>query len=123
MREVVIVSAARTALGSFGGSLASVPAVELGAVVIRAALSRGGVDAGMVEEVIMGNVLQAGLGQNPARQAAVKAGIPVEIPAWTVNRYRCPAVHSAHLHPADFPQYPQRTGIPSFSPESAGIRS
>ena len=86
MCEVVIVSAARTALGSFGGSLASVPAVELGAVVIRAALSRGGVDAGMVEEVIMGNVLQAGLGQNPARQAAVKAGIPVEIPAWTVNK-------------------------------------
>ena len=66
MCEVVIVSAARTALGSFGGSLASVPAVELGAEVIRAALSRGGVDAGMVEEVIMGNVLQAGLGQNPA---------------------------------------------------------
>ena len=86
MREVVIVSAARTALGSFGGSLASVPAVELGAVAIRAALSRGGVDAGMVEEVVMGNVLQAGLGQNPARQAAVKAGIPVEIPAWTVNK-------------------------------------
>ena len=86
MREVVIVSAARTALGSFGGSLVSVPAVELGAVVIRAALSRGGVDAGMVEEVVMGNVLQAGLGQNPARQAAVKAGIPVEIPAWTVNK-------------------------------------
>ena len=86
MCEVVIVSAARTALGSFGGSLASVPAVELGAVAIRAALSRGGVDAGMVEEVVMGNVLQAGLGQNPARQAAVKAGIPVEIPAWTVNK-------------------------------------
>ena len=86
MREVVIVSAARTALGSFGGSLASVPAVELGAVAIRAALSRGGADAGMVEEVIMGNVLQAGLGQNPARQASVKAGIPVEIPAWTVNK-------------------------------------
>ena len=86
MREVVIVSAARTALGSFGGSLASVPAVELGAVAIRAALSRGGVDAGMGEEVVMGNVLQAGLGQNPARQAAVKAGIPVEIPAWTVNK-------------------------------------
>ena len=61
MCEVVIVSAARTALGSFGGSLASVPAVELGAEVIREALSRGGVDAGMVEEVIMGNVLQAGL--------------------------------------------------------------
>ena len=86
MREVVIVSAARTALGSFGGSLVSVYAVELGAVVIRAALSRGGVDAGMVEEVVMGNVLQAGLGQNPARQAAVKAGIPMEIPAWTVNK-------------------------------------
>jgi len=86
MREVVIVGAARTALGSFGGSLASVPAVELGAVAIRAALSRGGADAGMVEEVIMGNVLQAGLGQNPARQASVKAGIPVEIPAWTVNK-------------------------------------
>ena len=65
MREVVIVSAARTALGSFGGSLASVPAVELGAVAIRAALSRGGVDAGMVEEVVMGNVLQAGLARTP----------------------------------------------------------
>ena len=85
MREVVIVSAARTALGSFGGSLASVPAVELGAVAIRAALSRGGVDAGMVEEVVMGNVLQAGLGQNPARQAAVKAGVPLSAPAYTVG--------------------------------------
>ena len=84
MCEVVIVSAARTALGSFGGSLASVPAVELGAEVIRAALSRGGVDAGMVEEVIMGNVLQAGLGQNPARQAALAAGLPIESPVSTV---------------------------------------
>lgn len=83
--EVVIVSAVRTAVGAFGGALKSVPAVDLGKLVIEEAVKRAGIKPELVEEVIFGNVLQAGLGQNPARQAAVKAGLPVEIPAFTVN--------------------------------------
>lgn len=86
MREVVIVSAVRTAIGSFGGSLKDVPAVDLGATVIKEALNRAGVKSELVEEVIMGNVLQAGLGQNTARQALIKAGLPVEVPAMTINK-------------------------------------
>lgn len=86
MRDVVIVSAVRTALGSFGGSLKTVPAVELGATVIKEAVNRAGVKPELVEEVIMGNVIQAGLGQNTARQAAVKSGLPVEVPAMTINK-------------------------------------
>lgn len=86
MREVVIVSAVRTPIGSFGGALGQIPAVELGALVIEEALRRAGVKPEQVDEVIMGNVLQAGLGQNPARQAAIKAGIPQEVPSWTINK-------------------------------------
>lgn len=86
MREVVIVSAVRTALGSFGGTLKDVPAAELGALVIKEALNRAGVNGNQVDEVLMGNVVQAGLGQNVARQAAVKAGLPVEVPAMTINK-------------------------------------
>lgn len=86
MKRVAIVSAVRTAVGSFQGSLATVPAVDLGAVVIKEALSRAGLQGEDVDEVMMGNVLQAGLGQNPARQAAIKAGIPVEVPAITINK-------------------------------------
>ncbi|MBI0066901.1 MULTISPECIES: acetyl-CoA C-acetyltransferase [unclassified Snodgrassella] len=86
MTKTVIVSAARTAIGSFNGSLASVSAINLGKVVIDEALKRAALDAGAVNEVIMGNVLQAGLGQNPARQAALNAGIPSSIPAFTVNK-------------------------------------
>ena len=86
MREVVVVQAVRTPVGSFGGSLKEVSAVDLGALVIREALQRSGVDGSSVDEVIMGNVLQAGLGQNPARQAAVKGGIPYNIPALTINK-------------------------------------
>ncbi|GAW92980.1 acetyl-CoA C-acetyltransferase [Calderihabitans maritimus] len=86
MREVVIVSAVRTAIGSMGGTLAGVPAVELGSVVIKAALEKAGITPDQVDEVIMGNVLQAGLGQNPARQAAVRSGIPIEKPAFTINK-------------------------------------
>ena len=86
MRDVVIVSAVRTALGSFGGGLKDVPAVDLGALVIKEALNKAGVKPELVDEVIMGNVLQAGLGQNPARQAVVKAGLPVEVPAMTINK-------------------------------------
>lgn len=85
MRKVVIASAVRTPIGNFGGALASVSAADLGAIVIKEALKRAGVEPHAVDEVLMGNVLQAGLGQNPARQAAVKAGIPVEVPATTVN--------------------------------------
>ncbi|MDU2063973.1 MAG: acetyl-CoA C-acetyltransferase [Sporomusaceae bacterium] len=86
MKEVVIVSAVRTPIGNFNGSLASLSAVELGEIVIKAALERAKITADLVDEVIMGNVLQAGLGQNPARQASVKAGIPQETPAYTVNK-------------------------------------
>lgn len=85
MREVAIVSAVRTAVGSFLGTLANIPAVDLGAAVIAESLKRINLDGSKVDEVIMGNVLQAGLGQNPARQAAMKAGLPKEVPAWTVN--------------------------------------
>jgi acetyl-CoA C-acetyltransferase len=84
--EIVIVGAARTPVGSFNGSLASLPAHELGEVVIRAALDRAKVGADDVDEVIMGQVLTAGQGQNPARQASVKAGIPIEATAWGVNQ-------------------------------------
>lgn len=86
MSEVVIVSAVRTALGSFGGGLKDVPAVDLGAIVIKEAVIRAGIKPELVEEVVFGNVLQAGLGQNPARQAAVKAGLPLEVPAMTINK-------------------------------------
>lgn len=86
MREAVIVSSVRTAVGKYGGSLTAIPAADMGALVIAEALRRAGIEPGQVEEVIMGNVLQAGLGQNPARQASVKAGIPYEVPAWTLNK-------------------------------------
>lgn len=85
MKDVVIVSAVRTAIGSFGGTLKDTPPVELGAIVLKAALDRGGVSADMVDEVIMGCVLQAGYGQGVARQAAIKAGIRQETPAVTIN--------------------------------------
>ncbi len=86
MKEIVIASATRTAIGSYGGTLKDVPAVELGALVIKEAVKRAGIKPEIIDEVIMGNVLQAGLGQNPARQAAVYAGLPVEIPAMTINK-------------------------------------
>lgn len=86
MTEIVIVAACRTALGSFGGSLAKIPAPELGATVIRALLAKTGVAAEAVSEVILGNVLTAGLGQNPARQALRRAGLPDAIPALTINQ-------------------------------------
>jgi acetyl-CoA C-acetyltransferase len=85
MSDVVIASAVRTAVGSFGGALGEVPAVELGALVIKEAIARAGITPEQVDQVIMGNVIQAGLGQNPARQAAIKSGIPQEVPAWTLN--------------------------------------
>lgn len=86
LQEAVIVSAVRTAIGTFGGGLAEVPAVTLGEICIRAALERADLKSNQVDEVIMGNVLQAGLGQNPARQAAINAGLPNDIPALTINK-------------------------------------
>ncbi len=82
---VVIAGALRTPIGKFGGALASVPAPDLGAIVIRALLEQSGCDPSSVDEVIMGNILQAGLGQGPARQAARNAGLPDAVPATTIN--------------------------------------
>jgi acetyl-CoA C-acetyltransferase len=84
--DIVIVSAARTPVGSFNGAFANLPAHELGKAAIRAALERAGVEGARVSEVIMGQILTAGQGQNPARQASIAAGIPVESPAWGVNQ-------------------------------------
>ncbi|HEY0438117.1 MAG TPA: acetyl-CoA C-acetyltransferase [Phenylobacterium sp.] len=86
MTDVVIVSAARTPVGSFNGALSSLPAHELGRIAIHAAVERAGIAAADVDEVILGQVLQAGQGQGPARQAAINAGLPVETPAWSLNQ-------------------------------------
>ncbi|MBP2636687.1 MAG: acetyl-CoA acetyltransferase [Firmicutes bacterium] len=86
MKEVVIAAALRTAIGSFNGTLAPLSATELGSIIIRSALEKANLSPCDVDEVIMGNVLQAGLGQNPARQSAVKSGLPVEVPAYTINK-------------------------------------
>jgi acetyl-CoA C-acetyltransferase len=95
--EVVIVSAVRTAIGSFLGSLKDVSAVDLGATVIKEALERAGVSPELVDEVIMGNVLQAGLGQNTARQAAIKAGLPETVPAMAINKVCGSGLKAVHL--------------------------
>ena len=84
--DIVITAAVRTPIGSFGGSLAGLSGAQLGAVAMREALSRAKVAASSVDEVLMGQVLTAGVGQNPARQAAILAGIPVHVPAMTLNR-------------------------------------
>ncbi|MFN4118134.1 acetyl-CoA C-acetyltransferase [Acidovorax sp.] len=85
MEDIVIVSAARTAVGKFGGALAKTPASDLGAIVIREAIARAGLSSDQIGEVIMGQVLTAGVGQNPARQASMKAGVAKETPALTIN--------------------------------------
>jgi len=97
MNEAVIVSAVRTAIGSFGGSLKNVSAVDLGAAVIKDALERAEVDFDQVDEVIMGNVLQAGQGQNPARQASIKAGLSDKVPAMTINKVCGSGLKSVNL--------------------------
>ena len=97
MQDVVIVAATRTAVGSFQGALAHVPAVELGAAVIRQLLEQTGVDGAQVDEVIMGQVLTAGAGQNPARQAAIKAGLPFAVPALTLNKVCGSGLKALHL--------------------------
>lgn len=95
--EVVIVSAVRTAIGNFNGSLKDVSAPELGAIAIKGALEKAGVKPEQVDEVILGNVLQAGLGQNPARQAALKAGLPESVPALTINKVCGSGLKAVHL--------------------------
>jgi len=97
MKEVYIISAVRTPMGSFGGALSSVPATKLGAAAIKGALDKGGVSPDVVEEVFMGNVLQAGLGQAPARQAAMFAGITNEVPCTTVNKVCASGMKSLSL--------------------------
>src|SRR3979490_3336384 len=84
--DIVIVGAARTPVGAFSGVFANLPAHELGKVAIKAALERAGIEGAQVSEVILGQILTAGQGQNPARQASIAAGIPVETPAWGVNQ-------------------------------------
>ncbi len=86
MKEAVVVSAVRTAVGTFGGSLKGISAVELGSLVIKDALQKAGVKPDQVDEVLMGCVLQTALGQNVARQAALRAGLPVEVPCTTINK-------------------------------------
>src|SRR3954470_23310664 len=86
MDNAVILSACRTPIGSFGGALKDLSAADLGAIVIREAIARGGIDPAEIGDVIMGCVLQAGAGMNVARQAALKAGVPVEVPGETINR-------------------------------------
>ncbi|MED3571768.1 acetyl-CoA C-acetyltransferase [Cytobacillus praedii] len=95
--EVVIVSAVRTAIGSFNGSLKDVSAPELGAAAIKNALEKAGLKPEQIDEVILGNVLQAGLGQNPARQAALKAGLPVSVSAMTINKVCGSGLKAVHL--------------------------
>jgi acetyl-CoA C-acetyltransferase len=97
MEQAVIVNAVRTPVGSYGRSLASVAAVDLGTIALREALSRSGIEPGQVDEVILGNVLQAGLGQNPARQVAVRAGLPQELPAFSINKVCASGLKSVFL--------------------------
>ncbi|MDD1140807.1 acetyl-CoA C-acetyltransferase [Pseudomonas sp. TNT2022 ID233] len=97
MQDVVIVAATRTAIGSFQGSLATVSAVDLGAAVIRQLLEQTGLDGAQVDEVIMGQVLTAGAGQNPARQSAIKAGLPHAVPAMTLNKVCGSGLKALHL--------------------------
>ncbi len=97
MNEVVIVAATRTAIGSFQGALAEIPATDLGAAVVRHLLAQTGIDASQVDEVILGQVLTAGAGQNPARQTAIKAGLPETTPALTLNKVCGSGLKAVHL--------------------------
>ena len=97
MEDVVIVAAGRTPVGKFGGSLAKIPAAELGAHVIRQLLAKTGIDPATVSEVILGQVLTAGVGQNPARQAALKSGLPDMVPAYTINKVCGSGLKATHL--------------------------
>lgn len=97
MEQAVIVSAVRTPVGTYGKSLAGISAVELGVVALQAAMQQTGLEPAQIDEVILGNVLQAGLGQNPARQVAIKAGLPQEVPAFTINKVCASGLKSVFL--------------------------
>ena len=97
MQDVVIVAAGRTAIGGFGGSLANVPAHQLGATVIKGLLEKSGLKADQIDEVILGQVLTAGCGQNPARQAVIAAGLPETTPAMTINKVCGSGLKALHL--------------------------
>ncbi|SDE25397.1 acetyl-CoA acetyltransferase [Massilia sp. PDC64] len=97
MEDVVIVAAGRTAIGKFGGTLSKIPAAELGAQVIKHLLTKTGIDPAAVSEVIMGQVLTAGVGQNPARQAVIKGGLPDKVPAFTLNMVCGSGLRATHL--------------------------
>ena len=97
MREVVIVAATRTAIGSFQGSLANVPATDLSAAVIKQLRAQTGLDGAQVDEVLLGQVLTAGAGQNPARQTVIKAGLPHTVPAMTINKVCGSGLKALHL--------------------------
>ncbi len=97
MTDVVIVAAARTAIGKFGGTLGKIPAADLGAHVIKALLAKTGLKPDQISEVILGQVLTAGVGQNPARQAAIKAGLPDMVPAMTINKVCGSGLKATHL--------------------------
>src|SRR5262252_2169731 len=97
MSDVVIVAAGRTAVGSFNGMLAKIPAAELGAHVIRHLLARSGIKPEQISEVVLGQVLTGGAGQNPARQALIKAGLPDMIPGMTVNKVCGSGLKATHL--------------------------
>ena len=97
MDDVVIVAALRTAVGKFGGTISRIPASELGAKVIAALLQKTGVKPDQVSEVIMGQVLTAGVGQNPARQASIRGGLPDMVPAMTINKVCGSGLKATHL--------------------------
>ena len=97
MSEVVIVAAARTAVGKFGGTIAKTPASELGAHVIKGLVAKTGIDPALISEVLMGQVLTAGVGQNAARQAVIKAGLPDMVPAMTINKVCGSGLKATHL--------------------------
>ncbi|HEY9119914.1 MAG TPA: beta-ketoacyl synthase N-terminal-like domain-containing protein, partial [Marinobacter sp.] len=97
MRDVVIVAAKRTAVGSFGGGLSSLRADQLGSAVIKALLEESGVAADQVNEVVLGQVLTAGCGQNPARQSSINAGIPASVPAMTINKVCGSGLKAVHM--------------------------
>ena len=96
-RKVVLAGACRTAIGTMGGALSKIPAPDLATIVVKESLKRAGVKPEQVDEVYMGCVIQAGLGQNPARQAAVNAGIPIEVPATTINVLCGSGLHCVNL--------------------------
>lgn len=97
MRDVVIVAAKRTAVGSFGGGLSSLRADQLGSAVIKALLEETGIPAGQINEIVLGQVLTAGCGQNPARQAAINAGVPASVPAMTINKVCGSGLKAVHM--------------------------